>query len=87
MTKVYCGVCAALVMEVLPNRGLIEKGPTYQDTLQNLFGENYCSCEKRNANEFLRAQNAVLSEQGAILLSDLSSADRMARLARPYKIG
>ena len=76
MTKVYCGKCAALVMEVLPRRGYIEKGPTYEETLNNLFGENYCSCERRAEQEFLRAQNAVVFEKGAILLSDLPVADR-----------
>jgi len=76
MTKVYCGKCAALVMEVLPGRDYIEKGPTYEETLNNLFGENYCTCERQAEQEFLRAQNAVLSETGAILLSDLPVAGR-----------
>ena len=76
MTKVYCGTCAALVMEVSPKRGHIEKGSTYEDTLNRLFGENHCTCERQTANEFLRVQNAVVSEKGAILLSDLPLADR-----------
>ena len=77
MTKVYCGVCAALVMEVSPKRGYIEKGLTYEDTLENLFGENHCACESQEANEFLRAQNVVVSEKGAILLSDLREAQKL----------
>lgn len=79
MTKVFCGKCAALVMEVLPGRGHIEKGPTYKDMLRNLFGQNYCACERQAANEFLRAQNVVVSEKGAILLSDLPVMDRVTR--------
>ena len=80
MTKVYCGKCAVLVMEVLPKRGYIEKGPTYEDTLRNLFGGNHCACERQKKNEFLRAQNAVVSERGAILLSDLPGADSLTEI-------
>ena len=80
VTKVYCGKCSAQVMEVKQEVGYVEIGPMREDTLDRLFGRNYCICKRRRENEHLRERNAAISEKGACLLSGIPRDDWTARL-------